>query len=94
MMDNVIDFKPYNERICMLRMKTKFYNVTLISAHAPTEEKSEEVKEIFYNQLENIFDSIPRHDMKIVLGDFNAKVGKEDLLAPTCGKQTIMERKW
>ena len=70
----------------MLRIKTKFYNVTLISAHAPTEEKSEEVKEIFYNQLENIFDSIPRHDMKIVLGDFNAKVGKEDFLAPTCGK--------
>lgn len=87
--DNVIDFKPYNERICMLRIKTKFYNVTLISAHAPTEDKLEETKEIFYNQLENVFDSTPKHDMKIVLGDFNAKVGKEAFLAPACGQHSL-----
>ena len=78
-MDNVTDFKPYNERVCrpMLRVRTKFYNTTILSVHAPTEDKPEETKEIFYNSLENIFDSIPKHDMKIVLGDFNAKVGKE-----------------
>jgi len=39
----------------------------------------------------------PKHDIKIVIGDFNAKVGKEPGLAPNVGniasmkKQTIMD---
>ena len=40
----------------------KFHNISLICAHA------------FYANLEDLYDKCPAHDIKIVLGDFNAKV--------------------
>jgi exonuclease III len=39
---NIMSFTPINERICTLRLKGKFHNITLINVHAPTEEKIEE----------------------------------------------------
>jgi hypothetical protein len=36
----------------------------------------------FYEDLERIYRKIPRHDIKMVMGDFNAKVGREPGLAP------------
>ncbi|PSN51671.1 hypothetical protein C0J52_09600 [Blattella germanica] len=77
MMDNnLIDFIPVNDRICKIRLKTSFYNITMVSVHAPTEEKELDVKEEFYAHLERVTDSIPNYDMKITLGDFNVQVGK------------------
>jgi len=45
----VEDLKIINKRICYLRLKAKWFSCTLISVHAPTNKKMEEVKEEFYN---------------------------------------------
>jgi exonuclease III len=50
-MDNLLDFEPINDRISKIRIKLKYYNLSLISTHAPTEDKDEVVKEDFYNCL-------------------------------------------
>jgi endonuclease/exonuclease/phosphatase family metal-dependent hydrolase len=44
--------------------------------HAPTEEKEELEKEASYQKVE-VYDSCPSSDIKIVHGDWNAKVGRE-----------------
>jgi hypothetical protein len=33
-----------------------------------------------HKELERVFDKFPKYHVKILLGDFNAKVGKEDFL--------------
>jgi hypothetical protein len=38
---NVLDFKAVDEPICVLRIKTRFQNISLINMHAPTEETEE-----------------------------------------------------
>ena len=71
----------------------KYYNLTLISTHAPTEEKSEVAKEEFYSSC----DAVPNDNMEIVLGDLNTKVGKESYLYPACGgllNETNGNGKW
>ena len=73
----VKDFKIINERICCLRLKAKWFSCTLINVHAPTNEKTEEIREEFCNLLEQNINPIARADNKIILGDFNAKVGEE-----------------
>ena len=73
----VIDFKPIARRMCVLRIIGKFKNCRFISAHAPTEEKSEREKDQFYERLERMYRPWPSYDIKIILGDMNAKVGKE-----------------
>jgi hypothetical protein len=44
----------HNERLCTLRTKGKIFNITLITVHAPTEEKEEKIKDEFYAQLSEI----------------------------------------
>ena len=72
---NVLDFKAIYERICALRIKTKFHNLSFINVHAPTEEKEEIEKEGFYQKVEEVYDSCPSNDIKIVLGDL--KLGRK-----------------
>jgi hypothetical protein len=47
--------------------------------HAPCEDKSDDVKDNFYEELAQVFDDFPRDGMNILLSDFNAKVGREDI---------------
>lgn len=48
----VIDFKPIDIKICVLRIKAKFQNYSFICVHSPTEEKSEREKDQFDRSLE------------------------------------------
>jgi hypothetical protein len=53
--------------------------------HAPCEDKSDDIKDSFYEELRRVFDQFTRYDMKILLGDFNAKVDTEGIFKPTIG---------
>lgn len=75
--ENILDFKAINERVCLLRIKTKFFNLTIINAHAETEDKENPIKDSFYLKLEQIYNTAPSNDIKIVIDDLNAKIGKE-----------------
>lgn len=88
---SVIGFKAVDERMCVLRIKGVIFNISLICAHAPTEDKEEEMKEQFYDKLSVIYDECPKADIKIVLGDFNAKIGREACFYQTIGKHSLHE---
>lgn len=85
----VIGFEAISERMCKIRIKGKFHNYSLINIHAPTEDKSEEEKEAFYENLERNLRKCPRYDVKVIIGDANAKVGQEQIYYPTIGKHSI-----
>ncbi|XP_039297365.1 uncharacterized protein LOC120354375 [Nilaparvata lugens] len=91
MKENIIDFKPVNERICVLRVKTKFFNLSLINVHAESEDKDEAVKDEFYCKLEQTYNSMPSNDIKMILGDMNAKIGKEMVFQRVAGLHSLHE---
>jgi len=82
---NIIGFVPINKYMCTLRLRTKMHKITLLNVHAPTETKEEGVKDEFYSELERVYNSIPTSDIKIVLGDFNAQIGKEQCFKNVAG---------
>jgi exonuclease III len=47
------------------------------------------MKDKFYNELEHVFNKSPKYHTKILLGDFNAKVGREDISKPTTGNESL-----
>jgi hypothetical protein len=49
----------------------------VLNMHAPTEDKDDDIKDNFYGELEQVYNHFPRYYMKILLQDFNAKVGRE-----------------
>ena len=51
--------------------------------HALSDEKSNYSKDSFYKELEQVFDHYPKYHMKILLGDFNAKLRRENIFKPT-----------
>ena len=85
---NILSFRPYNKRLCKLRIKGRFNNLST-SEHAPTEEKTDEEKEKFYEDLQTVYNKIPKHDIVAILGDLNAKIGKEDVYQNVAGKHTL-----
>ena len=88
---NVINFETHNERISKMRLKGKYNNITLVNAYAPTEDKTDEIKEKFYEDLQYVINSIPQSDTIIILGDFNAKLGKEIVYSSVTGQFTLHE---
>jgi len=85
----VKDFKIINQRTCYLRLKAKWFSSTFINVHAPTNEKTEDEKEELYNLSEQNVNQIANSYIKIILRDFNAKVGKEDIYKPTTGNENL-----
>jgi hypothetical protein len=57
--------------------------------HVPTEDKDDDIRDSFYKELEQVFDQFPKHHMKILLEDFNAKVGREDIFKPIIGNESL-----
>jgi hypothetical protein len=47
------------------------------------------VKDSFCKELERVFDKFPKYRMKILLGDFNAKIGRKDIFKPTIGNECL-----
>jgi hypothetical protein len=62
-----------------------------LCALAPTEEKTDYVKDTFYKELERVFDKFPKYHMKILLGDFIAKISGEDIFEPTIENKSLHE---
>ena len=52
-------------------------HATIVSAYAPTMTNPDEVKDKFYDDLDNVISATPRTDKLILLGDFNARVGTD-----------------
>ena len=69
MKKNVLAFKAVDDRICILRVKTKFHNQTFINVHAPTEEKYGIGEEALCQKMEGPYDIRPPNDFKPLLGD-------------------------
>nr|KAG5693154.1 hypothetical protein BaRGS_035352 [Batillaria attramentaria] len=56
---------------------SKSRHLTLISAYAPTLTSPDDSKEQFYTQLDQAIRSTLQSDKLVILGDFNARVGKD-----------------
>ena len=65
--------KFVSDTLSYIVLRGRWRNIILVNVHAPSEEKSEESKDSFYE----VFDHFPKYNMKILLGDFNAKVGRD-----------------
>jgi hypothetical protein len=72
-------------------LRGRLCHIIVLNIHAPTEDKTDDVKASFYEELERVFDKFPKYHMKILLGDFNAKVGREDIFKPTIRNKNLHE---
>ena len=52
-------FTAVDERIAAIRIKAKYFYISLICDYAPTEDKEDTTKDAFYDKLEVLYNRCP-----------------------------------
>ena len=95
----VQEVKQVSERIIVAHLNGN-PQMTVVNFYAPTNEKSvdnDKAKDTFYKDLYNLLSNIPPHNVLIVLGDFNARIGKDShqsyptVTGPFCSEEQTNE---
>ena len=63
-----------SDRVSYIVLRGRWCNIIVVNVHVPSKEKSDDSKEIFYEELGHVFNNFPKYHMKILLGSFNAKI--------------------
>ena len=71
----LLEWRPISERIITARFDSKYVKISMVQTYAPTEDSSDEDKDANYEMLQTVVSESPKHDIKIITGDLNAKVG-------------------
>jgi hypothetical protein len=79
-----------SDRISYKILRGRWCDIIVLNVHAPTEDKIDDMKDSFYEEIGPVFDKFPKYSMKILL-DFNAKLGREDIFRPTIGNESLHE---
>ena len=61
----------------------KPFNITVIQIYAPTTNAEEAEVEQFYEDLQDFLELIPKKDVLFIIGDWNTKVGNQEIAGVT-----------
>ena len=61
----------------------KPFNITVIQVNAWTSNAAEAEVEWFYEDLQDLLERTPKKDVLFIIGDWNAKVGSQEILGVT-----------
>jgi len=54
-----------SDRLSYIVLRGHWQNIIVVNVHAQSEEKSDESKDSFYEELEQVFDHFPKYRMKM-----------------------------
>ncbi|XP_055378335.1 craniofacial development protein 2-like [Condylostylus longicornis] len=72
---SVQQFIPFSDRALLLKINAKPISINIIQVYAPTADSSNSDIESFYSEISELLKLTKRHEMNIIMGDFNAKIG-------------------
>ena len=55
------------------------FNITVIQVNAPNSNADEPEVEWFYEDLQDLLELTPKRDVPFIIGDYNAKVGSQEI---------------
>ena len=67
----------------MICFQGKPFNITVIQVYASTSNAEEAEVEQFYEDLQDLLELTPKKDVLFIIGDWNAKVGSQEILCVT-----------
>ena len=76
---SLLEWKPVSSHLMTARLRGRHTNSTLIQCYAPTNDRKDTDKEAVYRKLQAERDTVPHHDLTIVMGDLNPKVSSDDM---------------
>jgi exonuclease III len=80
-----------SDRMSYIILRGCWCHIIVLNVQALTEDKTDNGNDSFYEELERLFDKFSKYNMKILLGDFNAKVDREDIFNLTIWNESLHE---
>ena len=81
-----------NDRMISVHFQGKPFNITVIQVYAPTSNAEEAEVERFHEGLRDLLElTPPKKDVLFIIGDWNAKVGTQEIYVVT-GKFDLENR--
>ena len=71
----------------------RWRDIIVLIVHAPSEDKDDDIKDSLHEEIEQLYDHLPMYHMKILLGDINAKVVRENIFSAINGDKKRISRK-
>jgi len=79
-----------SDRVSHTVLRSRWCNFTVPNVHTQSEKKNDDSKDSFFKELEQVFFcQLPKYHLKILLGHFIAKVGRENIFKPTVGNDSL-----
>jgi hypothetical protein len=80
-----------SDRMSYIIVRGRCCDIIVLNVHAPTEDKTDDMKDSFYEEVERVFDKFPKYQIQILLGDFSSRIGREDISKPAIGNESLHE---
>ena len=77
--NSVSEYKTISDRVICVRVMAVPMNLTVIQVYAPKSELSDDELEVFYAPVQLAVDKAPKSDIVYIMGDWNAKVGNQEV---------------
>lgn len=74
-----VNLVPKSNRTMLLQIRAKPRNINIIQVYAPTTDGSDQEVRDFYKEIQDLLQMTKNHEINLVIGDFNAKVGKGEV---------------
>ena len=68
-----------NDRMSSVHLQSKPFKIMVTQVYTPTSNAEEAEVEWFYEDLQDLLELTPQRDVLFIIGDWNAKVGSQEL---------------
>ena len=72
---SLIGYWPMSDRVVMVKLQAKPFNINMIQVYAPTQDYDDETIEEFYEKIQSAVSYTKLSHIICIMGDLNAKVG-------------------
>ena len=71
-------------------LRGRWCNIIFLNVHSPSKAKSDDLRDSFYEDLDQVFVHFTKYHKNILLGEFNAKVGRKNISNRQLGKRVYI----
>ena len=80
----LLEWEPISDRLIRARFNSTHSKLTILQCYLPTNEAEDDDKDHWYEELQAAVRKVPVHDVLLVMGDMNARVGSDNTNFERC----------